>query len=47
MTMYTRYFAAVLFAIFCSSVIFAQKIFTAGDYKQADSIVDLFQKKVF
>ncbi|MDO9254942.1 MAG: DPP IV N-terminal domain-containing protein [Bacteroidales bacterium] len=35
------------FAIFFSQYTFSQKVFTPADYEQADSLADLFNKKVF
>ena len=34
-------------AIFFSQYAFSQKVFSPGDYKRADSLADLFNKKVF
>ena len=39
-------FIFVLAGLFLQNA-FSQKIYTAGDYKHADSLVDLFNKKVF
>ena len=37
----------LILAFFISQNVFSQKVFTSDDYKQADSVVDLFNKKVF
>jgi len=47
MNIYIRYVVLSAFAISFSSATFAQKVFTTSDYKQADSLVDLFNNKVF
>jgi hypothetical protein len=47
MRIYSRSFIILALATLFSSAAFSQKVFTAGDYKQADSLVDLFNKKVF
>ena len=36
-----------VFFVFFASATFSQKVFTSTDYKNADSLVDLFNKKVF
>ncbi len=42
-----RYIVLTMFAISFASATYSQKVFTASDYKQADSLADLFNKKVF
>jgi len=42
-----RFLTVLVLATLISAFASAQKVFTAGDYNRADSIVNLFSKKVF
>lgn len=47
MSISIRYIILTAFAISLASATYAQKVFTTTEYKQADSLADLFNKKVF
>ena len=47
MNNFFRFLVISAFTLLSAQNAFSQKVFTAGDYKQADSLVDSFGKKVF